>query len=470
MKNIFIILSAIVPTTWLFAEPIDSIDAKQVASVFMYNLAEQTGAKSGGETNFQCLKDGNIFILNNTNGGWALVSADDCVRPILAYSPDGEFSIDDISPAAKDWFDNYNEQIEVAQKISFQCDSDVQKKWEQLRNGRIRKESTQYVVEPLIKTHWYQSPGYNKYCPEIDGEKTVTGCVATAMAQVMNYWQWPKQGIGFHEYKSQNCGTVATVFGGSPYNWDYMPEQLNDNSLDSCIVAVAELMFDCGVSVDMNYGLNSSGIRNLEKVKDAMTKYFKYSPNMILESKDNYTDEKWTDKLKNELNNKRPILYYGFGEGGGHAFICDGYDANDFFHFNWGWSGHGDAYYYINELAPKENVIGANINGTYSNNQQAYFDVKPLSGIKEYDLRVYENDLFVFDTSGYQMNTLWLGDDTYYHAKIANYGDTDFSGTFAVLLLFQTKCVSIYNQTTIRQMTWNLRWMGHSIMLQTNTI
>ena len=459
-KHIFIILSAIVPT-WLFAEPIDSLDAKQVASPFMHNLAEQSGAKSGGETDFQCLKDGNIFILNNTNGGWALVSADDCVRPILAYSPEGEFSIDNIAPAAKDWFDNYNEQIEIAQKIGFQRDSDVQKEWKQLRNGRIRKEATQYVVEPLIETKWAQGPYYNKYCPTIDGQNALTGCVATAMAQVMNYWQWPKKGQGFHEYKSQNCGTVASVFG-LDYEWGNMPEQLGYFSSDSSIDAVANIMYDCGVSVDMNYGLDGSGIRNPETVKDAMVRYFKYSPNMTLEFKDNYEDEKWIDKLKNELVDGRPILYYGYGDGGesGHAFICDGYaidNSNYYFHFNWGWSGSCDGYYLINSLEPTDGVgqSGSNSSNTYNDNQQAYFGVKPFYEAREYDLQMYNGNLQAFDENANmltfnEINTLWLGNDTYYYAKIANYGNIDFSGNVAVAIFDENdRFVSLSNEAHI---------------------
>ena len=418
----------------LFAEPIDSLEAKQIASVFMTNLAEQTGAKSGGKTKFQCLKEGNIFILNNTNGGWALVSADDCVRPILAYSPDGEFSIDNISPAAKDWFDNYNEQIYVAQKAVFHGDADVQKEWEQLRNGRIKKEATQYAVEPLIKTQWGQDPYYNKHCPTIDGKNALTGCVATAMAQVMNYWQWPKKGIGFYEYQSQYCGTVASIFGWG-YDWDDMPNQLDFFTFND---DVAYLMFDCGVSVDMDYGLGGSGAYPT-KVKDAMVKYFKYSPKMTLENKDDYEEEKWINKLKNELNNGIPILYYGDGTVGesGHAFICDGYsidNSNCYFHFNWGWCGSSDGYYLINSLetSDADGQSGSNSSNMYSRNQQAYFGVMPSYEIKEYDLKVYDDDLLAFDGNGYQMNTLWLGDDIYFRAKIANYGDTDFSGMLAV--------------------------------------
>ena len=444
------ILLTIAPI-WLFAEPIDSLDAKQVASVFMRNMAEQSGAKSGGGTNFQCLKVGNIFILNDANGGWTLVAADDCVRPILAYSPNGEFTIENISPATKAWFDNYNEQI--AQAVSHH-NADVHKEWEQLRNGDNRSKSTQYVVEPLIKTKWNQRPLYNNDCPTVDGENTLTGCVATAMAQVMNYWQWPKKGQGFHEYKSQNCGTVASIFGLLEYDWNNMPEQLNEYSSESNVDAVASLMYDCGVSVEMNYGVDGSGITNLDKVKDAMVKYFKYSSNMTLESKDGYTDEEWMDKLINELNSKRPILYYGFGDGGGHAFICDGYDANDYFHFNWGWSGYCDGYYLINKLEPTDGIgqSGSNSSGTYNENQSAYFDVKPLYTAKEYDLQVYDGNLQAFDKYGNllafnEINTLWLGDDSYFHVKISNYGDIDFSGSFAVAVFdWDDRFVSISNE------------------------
>ncbi len=449
-KYISFFLIAMQPA-WLFAESVDTLVAKQVATTFMNDLFEQSGAKSASAYNdYSCQKYGNIYVINNADGGWVLVSADDCVRPILAYSPDGEFSIENIAPAAKDLVLDYSEQITNAQNVGFH--GSIDEEWKQLKNGKVRSRLAKNV-EPLIKTKWDQSPGYNDFCPEIDGEKTVTGCVATAMAQVMNYWQWPKRGVGFHEYQSQNCGTVATVFGATDYEWNIMPEQLHEgsgwmaSSSEDEIEAIANIMYDCGVSVDMNYGLESSGIRDPQKVKDALVKYFKYSPKMTLESKDKYSDDEWIDKLKKELNDSRPILYYGFGtNGGGHAFICDGYDANDYFHFNWGWSGYGDAYYYINGLAPTENGIGSNENGTYNDNQQAFFGVEPLYGVKEYDLRVYESSLTAYDTNGYELKTLWLGDDAYYYAKIANYGDTDFSGSFAVAVFdLDSRFVAISN-------------------------
>ena len=444
-KYISFILLAITPA-WLFAEPVDSVDAKQIASAFMYNLSEQSGAKSGVSTNYQCQKNGNIYILNGTDGGWVLISADDRVRPILAYSPDGEFSIDNVAPATKAWFDNYNEQITIAQKTEIQSDGSISKEWEQLRSGEIRKGTAESVVGPLVETQWNQSPYYNNYCPEINGEKAVTGCVAAAMAQVMSYWQWPKQGIGIHEYKSQNCGTVASFFGGTKYDWDNMQKQLDDGSSEISVNAVAILMRDCGVAVDMDYGIDGSSITDLGKVKDGMVKYFKYSPNMALECKDNYTDDEWSSKLKKELNNG-PILYYGFGEGGGHAFICDGYDANDYFHINWGWNGLCDAYYYINDLTPPVNGIGSNENGTYSSNQQAYFGVEPLRETKVYDLQVYENSLLSYDSTGIQTNTLWLGTDAYYRAKIANFGDNEFVGSFAVAVFDKDyRLVSLSNE------------------------
>ncbi|MBO7432364.1 MAG: thiol protease/hemagglutinin PrtT [Salinivirgaceae bacterium] len=453
-KYISLILLTIAPA-WMFAEPIDSLEARQVATSFMHSLTEPGGFKSARLMNYQCQKDRNLYILNEANGGWVIISADDCVRPILAYSPDGEFSIDNIAPAAKTWIDSYNEQIEIVQKRGLKRNANISKEWEQLRNGDVRRGTTQYVVEPLIKTKWNQSTYYNNFCPTIDGKNTLTGCVATAMAQVMNYWQWPKKGVGFHEYKSQNCGTVASVFG-LEYEWDNMPEQLGYFSSDNSVDAVADIMYDCGVSVDMDYGLDGSNINNPQKVKDAMVKYFKYSPNMTLEEKENYTDDEWIEKLKNELNSQRPLLYYGFGDGVGHAFICDGYateNSNYYFHFNWGWSGIGDGYYYaINSLEPidGDGQNGSNSCGTYSENQSAYFDVEPLYSIKEYDMRVYDNSLLAFDGNGNPMESLWLGNDAYYRAKIANYGDMDFSGTVAVVVFdFDSRFVSISNKVHI---------------------
>ncbi|MBP5365269.1 MAG: thiol protease/hemagglutinin PrtT [Bacteroidales bacterium] len=456
-KCISIILVTMLPA-WLFAEPIDSLVAKQVATTFMENQTARGCLKSAQLTNYQCQKEGNIYIVNNAGGGWVLVSADDCVRPILAYSPDGEFSTDNIAPAAKAWFDSYNLQIEAAQNTDIQSDREVSRDWKQLKSGEVGgNKGGVAVVEPLIKTMWGQDPWYNVNCPNIDGQQTATGCVATAMAQVMKYWEWPKHGVGFHEYKSQNCGTVASIFGDIVYDWDNMPVQLYNNSPESLVNAVAQLMNDCGVSVDMNYGLAENGGSSAfpKNVKHAMMTYFKYSPNMTLEDKNNFTNEEWIEKLKNELNLGRPILYYGYGEGGGHAFICDGYavdNSNYHFHFNWGWNGQGDGYYYAKDVVPipkleNQEQTGANKNHIYKQNQQAYFGVEPNYEVSEYDLRMYDSSLLAFDENLYQNNLFWLGTDTYYRARVANYGDNDFTGSFAVAVFdFDYRFVNISNE------------------------
>lgn len=441
-KCILIIMMTMLPA-WLFAEPIDSLVAKQVATTFMENQTARGCLKSAQLTNYQCQKEGNIYIVNNAGGGWVLVSADDCVRPILAYSPDGEFSTDNIAPAAKAWFDSYNLQIEAAQNTDNQSDREVSREWKQLKNGEVGgNKDAVVIVEPLIKTKWDQGTDgvtnnntYNFYCPLINDTSTVTGCVATAIAQVMKKWEWPRKGVGFHDYNSLNCGKLSSVFAVNAYDWDDMPVQVFPNSSITSIYAVSKLMFDIGVSVEMNYGLSStggSGISNLQKVRDAMVKYFKYSQDMTLEYKDNYTDLEWINKLKNELNNDRPILYYGFGEGGGHAFICDGYDTNDYFHFNWGWGGLGDAYYYINELTPSYNGTGSNLYGTYNVSQQAFIGVRPSYDKQDYDLRMYENSLWMSDDKDIQLDKFWFGSDVYYHANVANYGINTFSGSFVV--------------------------------------
>ena len=232
------------------------------------------------------------------------------------------------------------------------------------------------VVGPLLSTLWDQNYPYNYYCPAGTGGPgghVYTGCVATAMAQVLKYWNYPSTGNDSYSYTHPTYGEQTANFGETIYDWANMPSTLSGSSPRIQIDAVATLMYHCGVSVDMNYGTNTSSASS-RKVRDAFINYFRFSPSTRYVSRDAYTDDLWIDLLKHELDESRPLFYCGKNVNSGHAFVCDGYRSDDYFHFNWGWSGydgsygttHGNnGYWAIGALNPGSGGSGSG-SGTYN--------------------------------------------------------------------------------------------------------
>jgi hypothetical protein len=208
------------------------------------------------------------------------------------------------------------------------------------------------------------------------------------MAQVMKYWNHPVQGTGFHSYNHPNYGTLSANFGSTTYNWASMP-----NRLTSTNTAIATLMYHCGVSVDMNYGVRESGAQTLD-VANALKTYFGYVNTLSGVRRSNYSETQWINLLKTELNANRPVQYAGTGSGGGHSFVCDGYDNNDFFHFNWGWAGRSDGYFNVNLLNPGAIGTGGGAGG-FNASQRAIIGVQPNAntggGTTPTNMKMYSN-------------------------------------------------------------------------------
>ena len=291
------------------------------------------------------------------------MAADDCVPPILGYSLTGTFVTDDMPDNVRGWLQGYDDEIQAAIDHRLSASSETAQKWHDLENG-VRAPRAVTVVDPLIQTRWGQGSPYNNYCPS----GCVTGCVATAMAQVMRYWNYPTRGIGSHDYQYGSYGHISADFGATTYDWANMTNSYSSSSTEVQRQAVAKLMSHCGVSVEMQYGPESGS--NILRSSISMGLYFNYSANYIEKSK--YPNESdWVTTLKQELDASRPILYAGSGTGG-HAFVCDGYDNSDMFHFNWGWNGGSDGYFALSSLTPG--------NYNFSYDQNAVINIQPLTG------------------------------------------------------------------------------------------
>ena len=314
-----------------------------------------------------------FYVLNAGTGGFVIVAGDDNVSPILGYSDECTFDPNKIPLNVAKWLEGYKTEIRNVIDKDIQANREITDEWRQLKSANILATGATASVNPLIKTKWDQGKYYNSLCPD----DSYTGCVATAMAQIMKYWNYPATGSGFHSYNHSNYGTLSANFGGTSYQWSSMP-----NSVNSSNNAVATLMYQVGVSVDMDYSPEGSSayVTSYENSEDcseyALKTYFGYENTLKGVFKDDFTQSEWINLLKKEFDAGRPILYAGYGTDGGHCFVADGYDNNNYIHFNWGWSGDYDGYFRIDALSPDGTGIGGG-SGDYSSNQEAIIGIKP---------------------------------------------------------------------------------------------
>jgi hypothetical protein len=442
MKKIITLLFFLSLCGLAFSKPVDEKTAKLVGQNFLASKTTSTLFKNGIslELSFTStsklsnplatIKATNYFyVFNVSNGdGYVIVSADDNAAPILGYSDEVDFNPNNIPINAQKWFESYKNEIRYIIQNNISSTNDLINDWKQLVSGKVRNSSLskKRAVSPLIQTKWNQSPFYNALCPyDISAsERTVTGCVATAMAQVMKYWNYPATGTGSHSYNHSKYGTLSANFGATTYNWSSMP-----NRVTSSNNAVATLMYHCGVSVDMNYGVESSGAFGAIDVAPALKTYFGYPSTVTVNERKNYTSTQWMNLLKAELDAGQPMYYEGTGNGSGHAFVCDGYDNNNFFHFNWGWDGLADGYYNINALNPTALGIGSGL-GSYNSNQKIVSGVKAPTNAQTLDMRLYSAITI-------NPNSIQYGNGFTVTANFANFGanaSKNFNGDFAAAI------------------------------------
>lgn len=207
------------------------------------------------------------------------------------------------------------------------------------------------------------------------------------MAQIMKYWNYPTQGNGTQTYTHETYGQQTANFGSTTYDWNNMLNTYSNSATQAQKNAVATLMYHCGVAVMMDYGVSSTGGSGAVTVGSsngtaeyALKTYFLYKNTLNGCRRSDYTDQTWKNMLTTDLDASRPVIYTGRGEGGGHCFICDGYNNSDQFHFNWGWGGYCDGFYAINSLEPGTGGIGSG-NGTYNESQSAIFGIEPNAGL-----------------------------------------------------------------------------------------
>lgn len=336
------IVALVMGVSIAFSAPIDVRTAKEIGQKFVLN--NFSFDRANGELNLVYTStttrgEACFYIFNVGNDGFVIVSGSDAARPVLAYSYEGVYDPENVAPAMQFWLNRYRDEISFAIEKGIKADAEIAQRWENLCQDRGASRGCTEPAEFLMSTKWDQSPYYNKFCPT----NCPTGCVATAMAQIMKYWNHPAQGTGSHSYYSYTGGFLSANFGNTTYDWDNMPASLSSLSSNEEVNAVATLMFHCGVAVDMSYSPDGSGAMS-NTVPDAISTYFSYTSSSEMK-----TPTKTI--LLEQINRGWPMYYAAAspssdGTHARHAFVCDGYDKDDdFFHFNLGWGGSGNAFY-----------------------------------------------------------------------------------------------------------------------------
>lgn len=322
-----------------------------------------------------------VYVFDRAdNGGYFVLSADDSVLPLLGYTDKGSFDENNIPPALQYWLDSYGKQISYIRSFNAP----------RLTASQSIELPDWEPVQPLVKTTWNQDAPYNNDCPESNGMNCYTGCVATSMAQVMNYFKYPEMGQGMISYMCSSLGKrLAMNLGKTPFDWDNMlDDYLPGNYTEAQGEAVAYLMKACGYSVEMSYSTETSGAFSY-KIGDAMVEYFNYDKGVEYLHRSNYNYNDWAEIIYNNLKNYGPVIYDGNAPlDGGHSFVCDGYDGNGYFHFNWGWSGMSDGYYTLDALNPSVLGIGGGSIGGFNFDQDAVIGLRPAEASSEAVLAV----------------------------------------------------------------------------------
>jgi hypothetical protein len=359
-KRILLVFGlALIAWTMAHAEQVSVDEAQSIASRFMAQRGMGTVAmsqplrapRSKANTSQQ---EAAYYVFNAAKDrGFVIVSGDDRTEQVLGYSDKGNFDPENVPENMQAWLDQYVEEIALLDEGVITVDrsqSDV-----------LPKAGS--AVSPLLTSQWGQGTPFKFQCPQYNGSYCVTGCVATAMAQIMYYHQWPSstsQTIpGYTQTSGDLNGTTYNALGTTTFNWNIMKDYYSSSetsTTDNSNNAVARLMRYCGQAVETKYGVNSSGAVEQSEV---FVDYFRYSPKARKLYRFDYSYSQWESLILNELRSNRPLFYGGYKHKGGHAFVCDGYDGNGYYHFNWGWRGDGDGYFLLTSLNPDASGIGS---------------------------------------------------------------------------------------------------------------
>jgi len=402
-KTLLYVLLAFVGILSAKAREISPSEALQNALLALSDDAEanrilQDGAglhlmhtqKSGEKTLF--------YVFETTEGGFLIASANDNANAVLGYTANGTFREALAIPSFKSWVGDCTKALTfVANQPEAYFKEDYNRQGT-FRN-KARRANLPETISPLLGTiTWNQGAPYNRLCPLVQGARCATGCVATAMAMVMKYWEWPIHGTGEVSYTSSSYNLeLSADFSQSTYEWKSMLNSYDGQYTDEEAAAVAKLMSDVGISVQMNYGPSSG--TSAQRVPLALAENFFYNKGLKYLERCYYDSEEWNNLIKGELAEKRPVLMTGINymEFVGHEFVLDGYNTNGLYHVNWGWGGTSNGYFDVNFMSPDYQGIGGS-NGGYVAEQAILTDLYPdKEGSSEYVINMFCSSGLAFD-------------------------------------------------------------------------
>lgn len=324
MRKLLSFVACLMACQMIMAAPVTKSQALSAATAFMkekgWNVKQQPRMAPRKATS-QAAEKNYVYLFNSDNG-FVIVSGDDQTEPILGYVEGAQFNEDEMPENMKWWIGEYERQIKYLQDHNIQ--------------------QVQYVldapsVNPLTTSDWSQTEPYNNKCPLVNGTRAATGCLATALAQVMYYHKWPQDATTeIPAYRTQTNRIQMPKLSATTFDWDNMKNSYNGNYTTAQGNAVATLMLYCGQANYMDYDPQGSGASEFSVV-NALVNYFGYDESAQLTGRTDITVEEWENMVYFELANSRPVFYCGQSTGGGHAFVCDGYDGNGLFHISWGW-------------------------------------------------------------------------------------------------------------------------------------
>ena len=419
MKKLYVFMLSVIAVLVANAEPVSRSEALQKARQFM--PGKQFNANQASSRSKRVMADKEPFyIFNAEEGGFVVISGDDRTVPVIGYSEKGQLLQDDMPDNLRNWLDGYAEQLQA------------------IENGEAtpvlsRSLSGVNAVGPLIQTQWNQDEPYNLMTPtyivqdQYGNEYTkhfVTGCVATALAQVMYFHRWPESCPTILSYTTKSRGIYMPALEATTeaptFEWNKMKATYAPSETGEAAQAVAKLMLYVGQANEMNYNTKTYGGSSAYIIEHVMADIFGYSRYMHTVNRDDFTTADWENIIYQELKANRPVLYDGSSNSGGHQFICDGYDGNGLFHINWGWGGVSDAYFVL-AIAnpPRKGAGGGSGNTGYIYRQSALIGFQPAG----------ENEPEV--PSVYSAVTTNFNDATYNRASLTeNFTGVSTSGTY----------------------------------------
>ncbi|MDG1901656.1 MAG: C10 family peptidase [Bacteroidales bacterium] len=337
----------------IIAKDISLSKAEQIAINFFFEKSNQyDNAVDYYDLNIKesYLAENAYYVINLENG-WVIVAANDAMTPIIGYNFSDNFpKINHDFGAFDSWMQDYVDQIDFVRENNIEADNELLSQWSYYSTSNPQTLNTRggRDIDPLLTALWNQDNPYNRMCPEDEagpGGRVYVGCVSTAMSLIMHYWRYPLSGSGEHSYYKYPYGTLYANFGEAEYNWDGMTDVISDKY----VWKIAEIGFHGAVSVDMNFGPDGSGAYS-QDVPYALATYFNFQNNVQYISKNGYTNSQWESILQQHLDDSKPLYYSGQSTDGGHAFVCDGYQGSNYYHFNFGWGGSANGYYSLQDV------------------------------------------------------------------------------------------------------------------------